>query len=119
MVRSMWSWHRRAQRDRLRGTIDDVGQCARSDPRDLSRLPRLESLLRKYGTRGAHRTELYSKNRLSMDSRRLRLRLLIIALIAALWMAAALGRLAYLQLFRYGDYLDSEQHQQQNIDHSR
>jgi len=111
----MWSWHRRAQRDRLRGTSDEVGQCARSDPRDLARLPRLESLLRKYGTRGAHRTELYSKNRLSMDSRRLRLRLLIIALIAALWMAAALGRLAYLQLFRYGDYLARAQHQQQKI----
>lgn len=50
-----------------------------------------------------------------MEPRRLRLRLLIVASIAALWMTAAVGRLAYLQLFRYGDYLARAQHQQQKI----
>ncbi len=50
-----------------------------------------------------------------MEPRRHRLRLLIVASFAALWMVAALGRLAYLQLFRYGDYLARAQHQQQKI----
>lgn len=50
-----------------------------------------------------------------MDARRFRFRLLIVASIAALWTTAALERLAYLQLFRYGDYLARAQHQQQKI----
>lgn len=50
-----------------------------------------------------------------MESRRLRLRLLFVAALAALWMAAALGRLAYLQLIRYGDYLARAQQQQQKF----
>lgn len=50
-----------------------------------------------------------------MEPRRLRLRLLIVASIAAIWMTAALGRLAYLQLFRYGEYLARAQHQQQKV----
>ncbi len=50
-----------------------------------------------------------------MDQRRPRLRLLIVAGLAALWMTAALGRLAYLQLFCYGDYLARAQRQQQRV----
>jgi cell division protein FtsI (penicillin-binding protein 3) len=50
-----------------------------------------------------------------MDQRRARLRLLIVAALAALWMTAVLGRLAYLQLFSYGEYLARAQRQQQRV----
>lgn len=48
-----------------------------------------------------------------MDWHRPRVRLLIVAGVAMLWMGAALGRLAYLQLFRYSEYLDRAERQQQ------
>ncbi len=50
-----------------------------------------------------------------MDLRRTRLRLLIVASLAALWMVAALGRLAYLQLFCYSEYLARALRQQRHI----
>jgi cell division protein FtsI (penicillin-binding protein 3) len=50
-----------------------------------------------------------------MDLRRTRLRLLIVASLAALWMVAAAGRLAYLQLFCYSDYLARALRQQLHI----
>ena len=50
-----------------------------------------------------------------MDLRRPLTRLLILAALLALWSLAALGRLAYLQLFRYGDFLARAEHQQQRI----
>ncbi len=50
-----------------------------------------------------------------MDLRRARLRLLIVASLAALWMVAAAGRLAYLQLFCYSDYLARALRQQRHI----
>src|SRR5215468_2251810 len=40
-------------------------------------------------------------------------RLAIVALIAVVWAVAVFGRLAYLQLFRHGDYLAQAQKQQQ------
>ena len=48
-----------------------------------------------------------------MDWQRPRVRLLIVAGLAILWTGAALGRLAYLQLFRYSEYLDRAERQQQ------
>ena len=50
-----------------------------------------------------------------MDLRSPRTRLLIVACLAALWTAAAVGRLAYLQLFRYSEYYSRAQHQQRLI----
>ena len=50
-----------------------------------------------------------------MDLRRPLTRLLILAALLALCSLAALGRLAYLQLFRYGDFLARAEHQQQRI----
>src|SRR3989304_511240 len=42
-------------------------------------------------------------------------RLLLVAVLATLWLGAALVRLGYLQLYRYGDYLARAQRQQQRI----
>jgi len=42
-------------------------------------------------------------------------RLVIVAVVLTLWTGAALGRLTYLQLFRYSDYLARAQRQQQRI----
>jgi len=50
-----------------------------------------------------------------MDFRQPRGRILLITVLAALWMGAALGRLGYLQLVRYSDYLARAQHQQRLI----
>jgi cell division protein FtsI (penicillin-binding protein 3) len=50
-----------------------------------------------------------------MDLRSPRTRLLIVAALAALWTGAAMGRLAYLQLFRYSEYYSRAQHQQRLI----
>jgi cell division protein FtsI (penicillin-binding protein 3) len=50
-----------------------------------------------------------------MDSRRPLTRLLILAAILALWSLAALGRLSYLQLIRYGEFLSRAENQQQRI----
>ncbi len=50
-----------------------------------------------------------------MDWRSPRVRLFIIAGVVVLWMGAALGRLAYLQLFCYSDYLARAERQQQRI----
>ncbi|MGB6432031.1 MAG: penicillin-binding transpeptidase domain-containing protein [Candidatus Acidiferrales bacterium] len=50
-----------------------------------------------------------------MDFRQPRGRILLITVLAALWMGAALGRLGYLQLFCYSDYLSRAQHQQRLI----
>jgi cell division protein FtsI (penicillin-binding protein 3) len=50
-----------------------------------------------------------------MDLRRPLTRSLILAALLALWSGAALGRLAYLQLFRYSDFLARAEHQQQRI----
>ena len=40
-----------------------------------------------------------------MESRSSSTRLLIVAAVLALWTGASLGRLAYLQFFRYADFL--------------
>src|SRR5258708_25410724 len=50
-----------------------------------------------------------------MDLRSSRTRLLIVAGLIAIWTGAALGRLAYLQLFRYSEYYSRAQHQQRAI----
>jgi len=50
-----------------------------------------------------------------MDLRRPLTRSLILAALLALWSLAALGRLAYLQVFRYGDFLARAEHQRQRI----
>jgi cell division protein FtsI (penicillin-binding protein 3) len=50
-----------------------------------------------------------------MDLRSPRTRLLIVAALTAIWTGAALGRLAYLQLFRYSEYYSRAQHQQRLI----
>ena len=50
-----------------------------------------------------------------MDFRSSRTRLLIVAVLIAIWTGAALGRLAYLQLFRYSEYYARAQHQQRLI----
>jgi cell division protein FtsI (penicillin-binding protein 3) len=50
-----------------------------------------------------------------MDLRSPRTRLLIVAGLAALWTVAAVGRLAYLQLFCYSEYYSRAQHQQRLI----
>src|SRR5579862_5206461 len=50
-----------------------------------------------------------------MNLRGSRTRLWIVAGVLALWTAAALGRLGYLQLFRYGDFLARAERQQQRI----
>jgi len=50
-----------------------------------------------------------------MDWRSPRVRLLLFAGFLVLWMGAALARLAYLQLFCYGDYLSRAERQQQRI----
>jgi cell division protein FtsI (penicillin-binding protein 3) len=51
----------------------------------------------------------------NMDLRSPRTRLLIVAALTAIWTGAALGRLAYLQLFRYSEYYSRAQHQQRLI----
>ena len=50
-----------------------------------------------------------------MDVRSSRTRLLIVAVLTTVWTGAALGRLAYLQLFRYSEYYSRAQHQQRVI----
>src|ERR1700751_948047 len=50
-----------------------------------------------------------------MDLRSPRTRLLIVAAVATLWTGAALGRLASLQLFRYGEYYSRAQNHQRLI----
>ena len=50
-----------------------------------------------------------------MDLRSPRTRLLIVGCLIAIWTGAALGRLAYLQLFRYSEYYSRAQHQQRLI----
>jgi len=50
-----------------------------------------------------------------MDLRSPPARVLMVAVVATLWMGAALGRLAYLQLFCYSDYLTRAQRQQQRL----
>ncbi|HKV26737.1 MAG TPA: penicillin-binding transpeptidase domain-containing protein [Candidatus Acidoferrales bacterium] len=44
-----------------------------------------------------------------------RLRLLVIFGLAVVWMIAVLGRVSYLQLFRYREYLERANNQQQHI----
>jgi len=50
-----------------------------------------------------------------MEQRNPRLRWLVVWVLAVVWMVAVVGRLAYLQLFCYGEYLSKAQHQQQRI----
>jgi cell division protein FtsI (penicillin-binding protein 3) len=50
-----------------------------------------------------------------MDWRSPRVRLLIVAAFVMLWMGATLGRLAYLQLYCYSDYLNRAGRQQHRI----
>lgn len=50
-----------------------------------------------------------------MDWNRPRVRLLIVAGLALVWMSATLLRLAYLQLFSYSDYLNRAEKQQQRV----
>lgn len=48
-----------------------------------------------------------------MEQRSLRLRWLVVWVLAVVWMAAVLARLSYLQLFRYSEYFARAQRQQQ------
>src|SRR5262250_2838872 len=50
-----------------------------------------------------------------MQQRSLRLRWLVVWVLAVVWMAAVLARLSYLQLFRYSEYFARAQRQQQRI----
>jgi cell division protein FtsI/penicillin-binding protein 2 len=50
-----------------------------------------------------------------MPQRNLRLRWLIVWVVAMVWMALVFARLSYLQLFRYSEYFAKAQHQQQRI----
>ncbi len=50
-----------------------------------------------------------------MEQRNPRLRWLVVWVLAAVWMAVVIGRLSYLQLFSYGEYLAKAQRQQQRI----
>ncbi len=50
-----------------------------------------------------------------MQQNRAHVRLLIVAGVALLWITAIFGRLAYLQLYRHGDYLTKALRQQQRI----
>jgi cell division protein FtsI/penicillin-binding protein 2 len=50
-----------------------------------------------------------------MESRSPSTRLLIVAAVLVLWTGASVARLAYLQLFRYADFLARAEHQQQRI----
>ena len=49
------------------------------------------------------------------DQARRRRRLLIVAALAAVWMMGVAGRLAYLQLVCYREYLTRAQRQQQHV----
>jgi cell division protein FtsI (penicillin-binding protein 3) len=50
-----------------------------------------------------------------MEQRSPRMRFVLVAAVVALWMGAVLGRLGYLQLIRYPEYLARAQRQQQRI----
>jgi cell division protein FtsI (penicillin-binding protein 3) len=50
-----------------------------------------------------------------MEWRSPRARVLVVAALVLVWMVSALGRLVYLQLFSYGDYLNRAERQQQRI----
>lgn len=50
-----------------------------------------------------------------MEQRNPRLRWLIVWIAAVVWLVAVVGRLSYLQLFCYSEYLAKAQHQQQRI----
>jgi cell division protein FtsI (penicillin-binding protein 3) len=50
-----------------------------------------------------------------MEQRNPRLRWLVVWVLAAVWMAVVIGRLSYLQLFSYSEYLAKAQRQQQRI----
>src|SRR5271155_538340 len=50
-----------------------------------------------------------------MEQRNPRLRWLVIWVLAIVWMAVVIGRLSYLQLFSYSEYLAKAQRQQQRI----
>ena len=50
-----------------------------------------------------------------MSKSRVHVRILIVAGVAALWMTAVVGRMAWLQLVRYGDFLSRAQRQQQRV----
>ena len=50
-----------------------------------------------------------------MEQRNPRLRWLIVWVVALVWMAVVVGRLSYLQLFCYSEYLAKAQRQQQRI----
>ena len=51
----------------------------------------------------------------AMDRRRPPTRIIFLAVLAALWMAAVDARLIYLQLFKYSDYLARARRQQQRV----
>lgn len=50
-----------------------------------------------------------------MEQRSTRLRWLVVWVFAGVWMVAVLGRVSYLQLVCYGEYLTKAQHQQQRV----
>jgi len=50
-----------------------------------------------------------------MDLQSPRKRIMMVAALAAIWIAAVFGRLAYLQLYCYSDYYSRAQHQQRLI----
>jgi cell division protein FtsI (penicillin-binding protein 3) len=50
-----------------------------------------------------------------MPRRNLRIRWLVVWVLAVAWMAVILGRLGYLQLFRYSEYFAKAQRQQERI----
>jgi cell division protein FtsI (penicillin-binding protein 3) len=50
-----------------------------------------------------------------MEQRNPRLRWLVVWVLAMVWMAVVIGRLSYLQLFSYSEYLAKAQRQQQRI----
>lgn len=51
----------------------------------------------------------------TMEQEKVHVRLLILAGVAFLWMAAIFGRVAYLQLYKHAEYLKIANHQQRRI----
>lgn len=62
-------------------------------------------------SKSEHKTANSRGDRGHMQTRRL----LIVAVVAIIWMAAVFGRLGYLQLFRHSDYMARAQRQQKRV----
>src|SRR2546425_8471444 len=64
---------------------------------------------RAHAVMGDRRAGTIMRDRIAAD------RLLIVAGVGLIWMAAIFGRLGYLQLFRHSEYMARAQRQQQRV----